>query len=251
MGQQLLDDEQFCRAVSLHIQNVRKLATWGAVKPATAGGGGRGKVRMWNLDDVRQVAMVSAAFHAGFSLRMAHALTYRTVVKERESFRKAGGLPPDWYSDDSDANGKTWPYRHIFVVDGKYCFAANFDCDYRNPKQGMPNLYGLLSKDRTLLHTLLDHTNYNKYLGQWAPIWDLNNSGEFQIDPDSLAWEYASYLLITDKSTVSVEDKKVPMPELAEAALAAWRNPISILGCNLTLAAKKAFRRARELRPKY
>ena len=246
MGQQLLDDEQFCRAVSLHIQNVRKLATWGAVKPATAGGGGRGKVRMWNLDDVSQVGMISAAFHAGFSLRMAHSLVYKVVVDEQEWHRKTGGRPQDWFSEDADKNGRTWRYRHIFVVDGKYCFAGEQHCDYRDQKSLMPMPLGLLSEDRTLLYTFFDYLKYRKHRGQPAPIWDLTNSGESQIDPESLAWEYASHLRIDDKLTASAEGFEGLVSELSQAMRNAWRNPTSVLACNLTLAAKTAFQKARE-----
>lgn len=75
MGGIVFTDEQVTSACNLHIDNLRRLITWGAVKPVQAGGG-RGRVRLWSFAQAMRVAATAEFFEAGFSLQMAHTLTY-------------------------------------------------------------------------------------------------------------------------------------------------------------------------------
>src|SRR5215469_2003711 len=68
-------DEEVTAASNLHIDNLRRLITWGAVTPAQAGGG-RGRVRLWTLSQAMRIAVTAEFVEAGFSLQMAHTLTY-------------------------------------------------------------------------------------------------------------------------------------------------------------------------------
>ncbi|MBX7199048.1 MAG: MerR family transcriptional regulator [Rhodospirillaceae bacterium] len=68
-------DEQVTTATGLHVDNLRKLITWGAVRPAQ-GGGGRGRVRKWTTRQALRIAITAHLVDAGFSLQMAHTVTY-------------------------------------------------------------------------------------------------------------------------------------------------------------------------------
>lgn len=68
-------DDQVTAATGLHVDNLRKLITWGAVRPAQAGGG-RGRVRKWTTRQALRIAVTAQFVSAGFSLQMAHTLTY-------------------------------------------------------------------------------------------------------------------------------------------------------------------------------
>jgi hypothetical protein len=68
-------DEEVTKACNLHIDNLRRLITWGAVTPAQAGGG-RGRVRLWTLSQAMRIAVTAEFVESGFSLQMAHTLTY-------------------------------------------------------------------------------------------------------------------------------------------------------------------------------
>jgi len=68
-------DEQVTAATGLHVDNLRKLITWGAVRPAQAGGG-RGRIRKWTTRQALRIAVTAQFVDAGFSLQMAHTLTY-------------------------------------------------------------------------------------------------------------------------------------------------------------------------------
>jgi hypothetical protein len=68
-------DEQVTRATGLHVDNLRRLITWGAVQPISAGGG-RGRVREWTTRQALRISITAQFVEAGFSLQMAHTLTY-------------------------------------------------------------------------------------------------------------------------------------------------------------------------------
>jgi hypothetical protein len=68
-------DEQVTDATGLHVDNLRKLITWGAIKPVQ-GGGGRGRVRKWTTRQALRIAVTAQFVEAGFSLQMAHTITY-------------------------------------------------------------------------------------------------------------------------------------------------------------------------------
>jgi hypothetical protein len=75
MGGTLFTDEQVTSACDLHIDNLRRLITWGAVKPERSGGG-RGRVRKWTVRQGLRISVTAQFVNAGFSLQMAHTLTY-------------------------------------------------------------------------------------------------------------------------------------------------------------------------------
>jgi hypothetical protein len=75
MSETLFTDEQVTNACGLHIDNLRRLITWGAVKPVQAGGG-RGRVRKWTARQALRVSATAQFVEAGFSLQMGHTLTY-------------------------------------------------------------------------------------------------------------------------------------------------------------------------------
>jgi hypothetical protein len=75
MDEKTFTDEQVTAACNLHIDNLRRLITWGAVRPVQ-GGGGRGRVRLWDFRQAMRIAVTAEFFEAGFSLQMAHTLTY-------------------------------------------------------------------------------------------------------------------------------------------------------------------------------
>ena len=68
-------DKQVTAACDLHLDNLRQLITWGAVAPVPSGGG-RGHVRRWTFPQAMRIAVTAAFVDAGFSLKMAHTLTY-------------------------------------------------------------------------------------------------------------------------------------------------------------------------------
>lgn len=68
-------DAEVTAATGLHVDNLRKLITWRALRPVQAGGG-RGKVRLWSFPQAMRVAVTAELVYAGFSLQMSHTLTY-------------------------------------------------------------------------------------------------------------------------------------------------------------------------------
>jgi hypothetical protein len=72
---QLYADQQVIAATGMPIDSLRRLITWGAVKPAQAGGG-RGRVRLWTTRQALRISATAQFAGAGFSLQMAHTLTY-------------------------------------------------------------------------------------------------------------------------------------------------------------------------------
>jgi hypothetical protein len=75
MSDTVFTDDQVTSACNLHIDNLRRLITWGAVKPIQAGGG-RGRVRKWTARQGLRISVTAQFVEAGFSLQMAHTLTY-------------------------------------------------------------------------------------------------------------------------------------------------------------------------------
>ncbi len=68
-------DKQVLAATGLPIDSLRRLITWGAVRPVQAGGG-RGRVRLWTTGQALRMSVTSQLAAAGFSLQMAHTLAY-------------------------------------------------------------------------------------------------------------------------------------------------------------------------------
>lgn len=68
-------DEEVTSACGLHLDNLRRLITWRAIKPAQSGGG-RGRIRRWSIGQVMRIAVTAEFARVGLSLRLAHTLTY-------------------------------------------------------------------------------------------------------------------------------------------------------------------------------
>jgi hypothetical protein len=72
---EIFTDEQVTAACGLHLDNLRRLITWGAVAPVQSGGG-RGRVRKWSARQALRISVTAQFVEAGFPLQMAHTLTY-------------------------------------------------------------------------------------------------------------------------------------------------------------------------------
>jgi hypothetical protein len=68
-------DQQIIAATGMPVDSLRRLITWGAVRPAQSGGG-RGRVRLWTTRQALRISVTAQFASAGFSLQMAHSLTY-------------------------------------------------------------------------------------------------------------------------------------------------------------------------------
>lgn len=68
-------DEEVTAACGLHLDNLRRLITWGAVAPAQWGGG-RGRVRRWTGREAVRISAAAQFVEAGFSLQMSHTLMH-------------------------------------------------------------------------------------------------------------------------------------------------------------------------------
>jgi hypothetical protein len=138
-------DQQVIAATGLPLDSLRRLITWGAVRPAQAGGG-RGRVRLWTTRQALRISVTAQFADAGYSLQMAHTLTYcvpldgvlslydpetlSTIVPELrgEKFpRPTTALqllelltktkePEDWWVASAYPGGET------LIVDGRYLY---------------------------------------------------------------------------------------------------------------------------------
>lgn len=74
-GPALFTDQQVIAATDIPIDSLRRLITWGAVRPTQAGGG-RGRVRLWSTHAALRICVTSELAAEGYSLQMAHSLAY-------------------------------------------------------------------------------------------------------------------------------------------------------------------------------
>ncbi len=138
MSDTVFTDDQVTSACNLHLDNLRRLITWGAVKPIQAGGG-RGRVRKWTARQGLRISVTAQFVEAGFSLQMAHTLTYclplddflyvyepdfiRSHLKERRDLgarRLKAMLSP--------VGKNYWPTKdylgtEVIIVDRRYVYA--------------------------------------------------------------------------------------------------------------------------------
>jgi len=131
-------DEQVTAACGLHIDNLRRLITWGAVTPVQSGGG-RGRVRKWTARQALRISVTAQFVEAGFSLQMGHTLTYCLPLDDLLYMydpnvistylrRKRGREYKRLRAMISPAGGEYWPGRnsfgsHVFIVDRRYMYA--------------------------------------------------------------------------------------------------------------------------------
>lgn len=236
----LYTDDQVVDATGLHIDNVRKLVTWGAVRPAK-GGRGRGNVRQWDGRTARRIARVAAIVESGMSLRMAHTLTYLQVLDE--DFDK---IDPFWFHgldkgrlDDGitfaekygwfDASKPLSPSedtdRVLDIVNGRI---ISLDFSPIRDVHGAIVPIGFLTKDRSKFRTWLNFSEWSDHPSiPGRPKWQMRDGHE-EIDPSSLAWEYAE--------AADVEAHEAGHYDQ-------FLNPTSLLRINLSFACRVAMRK--------
>jgi hypothetical protein len=131
-------DEQVTSACKLHIDNLRRLITWGAVEPVQAGGG-RGRVRKWTMRQGLRISVTAQFVEAGFSLQMAHTLTYCLPLDDllylydpeviRAHFNKKNDIGSRRLRAMISSRGKNyWPTRdylgsEMIIIDRRYVYA--------------------------------------------------------------------------------------------------------------------------------
>jgi hypothetical protein len=158
--EQKFTDEALTKACGLHMDNLRRLITWRAVVPVQAGGG-RGRVRLWTLSQALRISVTAQFFDAGFSLRMAHTLTYclplddmlqrydpalLSNVKTSEEDRELLSPEPYLLQSSRDRIG------HVYVLDRKYV--------YTDVHGQLPELFGVLSLDENRFYPTYDPSRF-------------------------------------------------------------------------------------------
>ena len=163
MDEQRFTDEQVTKACGLHIDNLRRLITWGAVRPVQAGGG-RGRVRLWTFAQAMRIAATTEFVEAGFSLQMAHTLTYCLPLDDLLAL-----YDPDFLKNNVNLNHRQnvrlnamlapagegesyWPgpeyTGHIVVIDRRLVYADVLGDTYQ--------LYGLIHPELNLYYPVWD-----------------------------------------------------------------------------------------------
>jgi hypothetical protein len=221
MDDKLFTDEQLVEATGLHIDNVRKLVTWGAVSPAK-GGRGRGNIRYWYASTVRYVARVAALFDAGLSLQMAHTINFLQMLDvvydfaDPEILAMNNGDTEGWFDPTKPLSEADDLDLCIYVVNGRYVFSGTRDEDIPSPDAELMN-------SRTLYKTSTDFHRISEFNGNRLAKWQRRDGSNF-VNPDSLAWEYDPQLNY-------------------EGWLDHYHNPISIQRINLSFATRVAMRK--------
>ena len=138
-------DKQIIDATGVPIDSLRRLITWGAVRPEQAGGG-RGRIRLWTIRQALRISVTAQFASVGFGLQMAHTLTYcipldlllsyydpenLAKIINKEGSREAEGTlqdsdllelltgpdEPTWWPDTGRLFGET------IIVDGRYLYS--------------------------------------------------------------------------------------------------------------------------------
>lgn len=230
ISHELYSDDELLKATGLHIDNVRKLVTWGAVRPAK-GGRGRGRVRMWYAHTVRHIACVAALVNAGLSLKIAHTLVYLDVlghiffdIIDPETLAMNAGDKEGWFDPERPLDPHDDHDFRLIIADGRYVFIRSYN---------EPIAKGIIANGR-----FRSNVDFGQMIGSGEldengkpinlrPIWERIAPGRCEIDPGSLAWEYD--------------------PSLRDDAAIDWQTAfdaaVSITTVNLSLACKIAMRR--------
>lgn len=140
-------DTQVLGATGMPIDSLRRLITWGAVRPAQAGGG-RGRVRLWTTGQALRISVTSQLAAAGFSLQMAHTLAYcipianLTLLYEPDALLPIMARGSDRTAKDllkaltQKDQPKVWPApglldsSQILVLDRRFVYTNVFEGDY-------------------------------------------------------------------------------------------------------------------------
>ncbi len=229
-------DEQVTSACDFHVDNLRQLITWRAIVPAQKGGG-RGRVRLWTMSDVQRISTIASIFNAGFSLKMAHTLSYLIPVSDfiigifdPMVLEMNGGDRGEWFDPNKPKVGPIDIDLYIIVNNRQYVTLVT---------KGCVDHFGELNKDLTLYKTSEDfsrcqgpisvipeylvHIKDERYLKERYAKWEDAFRGEL-IDPKSLAWEHDPNIDI--KNSISV-----------------FSRPLTRIQINLTLGVRIAVRK--------
>lgn len=230
MEKSLFTDQQLFEATDLHMANVKRLITWGAVRPAK-GGKGRGRVRLWEARAIRHIACVAALIKTGMSLRTAHTIAYLDIAGELfldltdpETHALNGVTDHRWFDPNTPLDPDDDLAFRLYIVDGQYLFT-------RVTSEGLPMPKGVLANDLTVFQTFVDWGTRGKTImtpegAVWAPKWEIA-PGVNEVEPESLAWEHDPSL---------DQGGRVDWQQT-------WSSAVSVTTVNLTFACVLAMRR--------
>jgi len=140
-------DSQVLAATGLPIDSLRRLITWGAVRPAQAGGG-RGRVRLWTTGQALRISVTSQLAAGGFSLQMAHTLAYCVPISNLTLlFEPEALLPTMARRSNKEAKGllesltlkrqpKVWPApgehaaSQILILDRQFVYISHWEVGF-------------------------------------------------------------------------------------------------------------------------
>jgi hypothetical protein len=157
---QTFTDELLTAACGLHMDNLRRLITWRAVVPVQAGGG-RGRVRLWTLPQALRISVTAQFFDAGFSLQMAHTLTYCLPLDDMLQRFDPVFLNDLAISEEDRALLSSQTYLiessrdrigHVFVLDRTYV--------YTDVLGETPALYGVLKLEENRFYPTHDPSRF-------------------------------------------------------------------------------------------
>lgn len=165
MEEKLFTDAEVTAACGLHIDNLRRLITWGAIKPAQAGGG-RGRVRLWTFRQSMRVAVTSEFVDAGFSLQMAHTLTYCLPLDDMLAVYNPAFIERHVdLNDPKEAHIKAlvsreaddyWPVEgmvgNVILLDRRAVYADVLGDD--------PYLFGIIDQDKNIFYPAHDPAKF-------------------------------------------------------------------------------------------
>jgi hypothetical protein len=190
-------DEDVTAACGLHLDNLRRLITWGAVAPAQWGGG-RGRVRKWTGRQAMRISVAAQFVEAGFSLQMSHTLMqclpplndfldlYDPRAISASLTQPRGGGDQRLRAIISPAAPAADEYRAIsdsysgkvFIVDRRFLYAKLLDDD--------PELYAII--DLRLQRVIPRYGPYDIHPSMiYRDTWDDSNAN--RVLPSSLLIE--------------------------------------------------------------
>jgi len=120
-------DDDVTAACNLHVDNLRRLITWRAVRPIQSGGG-RGKVRLWSLRQAQRIAVTALFANSGMSLRMAHTLAHCLPIDDmllihQPAFYAQLTVQPDLFAHEPyEAKDNIDLVGHVTIIDGRFVF---------------------------------------------------------------------------------------------------------------------------------
>jgi hypothetical protein len=242
-------DEQVTEACGINLDSLRRLITWRAVRPVQ-GGGGRGRVRLWTMRQALRIAVTAEFFQAGFSLQMAHTITYCLPLDDMLTLYQEDFVEQYAKTDypgliDPEA-ANPMPHRdaigtETYVVNGRYI--------YSDALAETPTLFAMIDLER------------NRVVPTWSdprkPLWGLifNNNPEYYKDSDFVQIDQKSLLIdeeyfqpygIDDRDELERRWKKFrEMSDYVDTQIIAkeWFNFRSFLQINLNIGLYITYRK--------